>query len=68
MAYFTREQSIVGKADLMKPFTFDESKLGYRPSFPEEERQRAAMRQQAFDLVGAAKRRAAEPTGRAVMG
>ena len=24
MAYFSREQSIVGKADLMKPFTFDE--------------------------------------------
>ena len=64
MAYFTREQSIVGKADLMKPFTFDESKLGYRPSFPEEERQRAAMRQQAFDLVAAAKRRAAAPAER----
>lgn len=37
MAYFTREQSIVGKADLMKPFTFDEKQLGYRPRYPEEE-------------------------------
>jgi NADH-quinone oxidoreductase subunit I len=61
MAYFTREQSIVGKSDLMKPFTFDESKLGYRPRFPEEERRSAEMRQQAFDLVGAAKVRAAAP-------
>ena len=29
MAYFTREQSIVGKADLMKPFTFNPERLGY---------------------------------------
>ena len=55
MAYFTREQSIVGKADLMKPFTFDESQLGYRPRFPEEDAQRARMRRDAFDLVAAAK-------------
>ena len=61
MAYFTREQSIVGKDDLMKPFTFDESKLGYRPRFPEEERRRAEMRGQAFDLVGAARRKSTEP-------
>jgi len=40
MAYFTREQSIVGKADLMKPYTFDEKKLGYRPRYPEEEAKR----------------------------
>ena len=55
MAYFTREQSIVGKNDLMKPFTFDENRLGYRPSFPEEDVQRAKMRRDAFDLVAAAK-------------
>ena len=55
MAYFTREQSIVGKADLMKPFTFDESQLGYRPTFPEEDVQRSKMRRDAFNLVEAAK-------------
>jgi NADH-quinone oxidoreductase subunit I len=55
MAYFTREQSIVGKSDLMKPFTFDESQLGYRPRFPEEDVQRAKMRRDAFNLVEAAK-------------
>ncbi|MES1244556.1 MAG: NADH-quinone oxidoreductase subunit I [Acidobacteriota bacterium] len=56
MAYFTREQSIVGKGDLMKPFTFDESRLGYRPKFPEEDAKRARMRRDAFDIVAAAKR------------
>jgi NADH-quinone oxidoreductase chain I len=56
MAYFTRDQSIVGKEDLMKPFTFDESQLGYRPSFPEEDIKRARMRHDAFDIVAAAKR------------
>ena len=55
MAYFTREQSIVGKADLMKPYTFDENRLGYRPSFPEEDVQRAKMRRDAFNLVEAAR-------------
>jgi len=55
MAYFNREQSIVGKADLMKPFTFDEHRLGYRPTFPEEDAKRARMRREAFDLVSAAK-------------
>ena len=59
MAYFTREQSIAGKADLMKPFTFDEDRLGYRPTFPEEDRMRAKMRTEAFDLVSAAKKAAA---------
>jgi len=54
MAYFSRDQSIVGKAELMKPFTFDESRLGYRPTFPEEDAQRAKMRREAFDLVAAA--------------
>ncbi|HEY0512186.1 MAG TPA: NADH-quinone oxidoreductase subunit I [Thermoanaerobaculia bacterium] len=55
MAYFTREQSIVGKADLMKPFTFDEAQLGYRPRFPEEDVQRSKMRRDAFNLVEAAR-------------
>jgi hypothetical protein len=55
MAYFTRDQSIVGKNDLMKPYTFDEDRLGYRPRFPEEDVQRARMRRDAFDLVTAAK-------------
>lgn len=61
MSYFTREQSIVGKVDLMKPYTFDEKRLGYRPSYPEEEARRAKMRRQAFDLVSAAKAKAEEP-------
>ena len=55
MAYFTRDQSIVGKADLMKPFTFDEDQLGYRPRFPEEDVKRSKMRRDAFNLVEAAK-------------
>ena len=55
MAYFNREQTIVGKADLMKPYTVDRERLGYRPYYPEEERRRAQMRQQAFDLVRAAR-------------
>ena len=61
MAYFTREQSIVGKDDLMKPYTFDEERLGYRPFYPEEDRQRARMRHDAFDLVAAAKAGRKEP-------
>jgi len=56
MAYFTREQSIVGKGDLMKPFTFDENRLGYRPRYPEEEAKRAKMRRDAFNLVDEAKK------------
>lgn len=59
MAYFTREQSIVGKADLMKPYTFNPDRLGYRPIYPEEQAQRDKMRRQAFDLVAAAKAKAA---------
>jgi NADH-quinone oxidoreductase subunit I len=55
MAYFNREQSIAGKNDLMKPYTFDENRLGYRPRFPEEDAKRARMRRDAFDLVTAAK-------------
>jgi len=56
MAYFNRDQTIVGKADLMKPFTFDEELLGYRPRYPEEEAQRAKMRREAFSIVEAARR------------
>ncbi|HEX2253270.1 MAG TPA: NADH-quinone oxidoreductase subunit I [Thermoanaerobaculia bacterium] len=56
MAYFNREQSIVGKPELMKPYTFDEDQLGYRPFFPEEDAQRAKMRVEAFDLVAEARR------------
>ncbi|HEX5761150.1 MAG TPA: NADH-quinone oxidoreductase subunit I [Thermoanaerobaculia bacterium] len=55
MAYFNREQSIVGKEDLMKPFTFDERQLGYRPRYPEEDAQRSRMRREAFSIVEAAR-------------
>jgi hypothetical protein len=55
MAYFTRDQSSVGKGDLMKPFTFDEDRLGYRPRYPEEDAVRAQMRRDAFNLVEAAR-------------
>jgi NADH-quinone oxidoreductase subunit I len=55
LAYFTREQSKAGKSDLMKPFTFDASRLGYRPTYPEEDAKRAQMRREAFDLVSEAK-------------
>ena len=55
MAYFTREQTIVGKADLMKPYTVDRDRLGYRPYYPEEQGRRDEMRRQAFDLVSAAR-------------
>jgi NADH-quinone oxidoreductase subunit I len=65
MAYFTREQSVVGKADLLKPFTVDEKQLGYRPIYPEEKAQRAKMRRQAFDLVTAAQKKAEEPAAAA---
>lgn len=69
MAYFTREQSIVGKVDLMKPYTFEAEQLGYRPTYPEEDAQRAAMRREAFDLVAAAKRaQGADGAGDAAQG
>ena len=67
MAYFTREQSIVGKEDLTKPFTFDENLLGYRPRFPEEDLKRARMRRDAVNLVEAA-RQAQEREARAAAG
>jgi NADH-quinone oxidoreductase subunit I len=63
MAYFNRDQTIVGKADLMKPFTFDEELLGYRPRYPEEDAVRAQMRREAFSLVDAARRARQEPPG-----
>lgn len=68
MAYFTREQSIVGKGDLMKPFTFDEERLGYRPRFPEEDAKRSRMRNDAFDLVKAAKQAQAQEAHKVAAG
>ncbi len=68
MAFFNREQSIVGKADLMKPYTVDPARLGYRPYYPEEDAQRAAMRREAFDLVAAARRKAEGTSQSAVAG
>lgn len=56
---------MVGKIDLMKPYTFDAERLGYRPYYPEEDAQRAKMRCEAFDLVSAAKEKAAEPSSQA---
>ena len=55
MAYYNREQSIVGKADLMKPYTFDPRSSATGRYYPEEDAQRARMRRDAFDLVQAAK-------------
>ena len=60
MAYFSRDQSIAGKADLMKPYTFDPAKLGYRPRFPEEDLARAKKRREAFNLVDEARRAGAQ--------
>jgi len=40
----------------MKPFTFDEDRLGYRPRYPVEEAKRAKMRRDAFNLVDEARR------------
>lgn len=63
LAYFTREQSIVGKADLMKPFTFDPERLGYRPVYPEERRGGAGAPEGVFSLVEAARRAVEGPVG-----
>ena len=57
MAYFTRDQSIVGKEILQKPYTVDPAQLGYRPRYPEEEAQRRRLREGVVDLVGEARRR-----------
>ena len=65
MAFYSRSQSIVGKVDLLKPFTFDQEKLGYRPYYPEEAEKRARMRRDALDLVAAAKQKAEEPVAAA---
>jgi NADH-quinone oxidoreductase subunit I len=62
MAYFSRQQSYVGKNDLMRPFTFDPEQLGYRPQYPEEDEKRAKMRREAFDLVEAARQAQAAET------
>lgn len=56
MAYFSREQSMVTKEELTRPYTFDPSQLGYRPSYPEE---RAALASGVVDLVGEARRHSA---------
>jgi hypothetical protein len=60
MAYFNREQSIVGIAELKRPYSFDPERLGYRPSYPEEDakRERERTRPKTFDLVKEAKKRA----------
>ncbi|MDP9121063.1 MAG: NADH-quinone oxidoreductase subunit I [Acidobacteriota bacterium] len=63
MAYFNRDQSIAGKTELMKPFTFDETRLGYRPRYPEEDRERAKMRRDAFSLVDAVRQAQAGQPG-----
>ncbi|MEE8278960.1 MAG: NADH-quinone oxidoreductase subunit I [Thermoanaerobaculia bacterium] len=60
MAYFNRDQSVVGKEILQKPYALDESRLGYRPYYPEEEAARARIREAAVDLVEEARRRQAE--------
>lgn len=59
MAFFNRAQSIATKDDLQKPYTYDESRLGYRPRYPEEEAQHAALRHGLVDLVEEARRRGA---------
>ena len=58
MAYFNREQSIVGIRELERPFSFNPERLGYRPTFPEEQAKRDRVRRDAFDLVTEAKKRA----------
>ncbi len=61
MAFFNRASSVVTKEELQKPFTYDPSRLGYRPRYPEEEAQRARLRSELqagrVDLVGEARRR-----------
>ena len=61
MAFFDRASSVVTKEELQKPFTYDQSRLGYRPRYPEEEEQRAQARMDLgagrVDLVGEARRR-----------
>ncbi|MFQ5527390.1 MAG: NuoI/complex I 23 kDa subunit family protein [Thermoanaerobaculia bacterium] len=57
MAYFSRDQSIATKEELSKPYTYDASRLGYRPRYPEEEAQRAAIREGVVDLVAEARQR-----------
>jgi NADH-quinone oxidoreductase chain I len=60
MAYFNREQSVVTKEELQRPYTFDPQQLGYRPSYPEE---RAGSAEAGVaDLVAEARRQAAEST------
>ncbi len=57
---------VVGKEVLQKPYVVDESRLGYRPRYPEEEAARARIREATTDLVEEARRRHAEtPSQRA---
>lgn len=62
LAFYSREQSIAGKADLMKPFTFDPGKLGYRPYYPEETGLPGPTDPGSFDLVETARERATGPS------
>lgn len=57
MAYFNREQSIVTKEQLARPYTYDDTQLGYRPQYPEE-RPGGALAAGVVDLVGEARRNA----------
>ena len=59
MAYFNRDQSVIGKAELQRPYVIDPSRLGYRPYYPEED----AAAGQGLDLVAAARRQ--QPRGSA---
>ena len=53
MAYFNRDQSIVGKDELQRPYVIDPTRLGYRPHYPEEQ----AAPVGSLDLVEEARRR-----------
>jgi len=64
MAYFNRGQSVVTKDELQKPYAYDESRLGYRPHYPEEQAQHAALRHGLVDLVEEARRQGADSASR----
>jgi NADH-quinone oxidoreductase subunit I len=65
MAFFSRDQSIATKDDLQRPYTYDESRLGYRPSYPEEEAQRSALQAGVVNLVEEARQCGGIPVGSA---
>jgi NADH-quinone oxidoreductase subunit I len=60
MAFLDRASSVVTKDELSKPYTYDPDRLGYRPRYPEEEAQRAAIRAGMVDLVSEVRRRQGE--------